>query len=124
MLKKQFEYFQPLLFGLATFLLYLVLYSPTPKSEDFITAILVIFTGIAWSSVIVFSKKRNKALLFFYITLSVGSPLLVLLPFGLVHNSQHHVLLVLMALGVVLLKLFISYHMKSEARMQAKSGAD
>ncbi len=119
MMKQHFEYFQPLLFGLLTFLLYIILYLPDVKSPDFVTSVLVIFTGMGWSAVIIFSKLQNQFLLFFYIAVSIGFPMLVMLPFGMLNSNQHFVIIGLNALGIILLKLFIGYHIRSERRKKA-----
>lgn len=105
--------FVPIFFGLVLFLLHIILFPSPMGSENFPTAVLLFFTGLGAAAVIIFPGRKNEFLLYFYFLVSIGFPFILLFSFNFFDTVEHKVLVGLNLVGVVLLKFFVSYHMKS-----------
>jgi uncharacterized membrane protein YbhN (UPF0104 family) len=112
MIRKHTKYFGPLLFGLVSFLFYMVIYRPPLGSEDFITAIMVSFAALAWSAVITLTKEKKQWVLYLYVLIAVIFPLIMALFFKGFNILWHMAALGLIILAVVGLRLFISGYLK------------
>jgi len=113
-MKKIIHYLLPLLFAVALFVFYIIIY-PSPflvESENFATAILVFFTALGSGAVIIFSGQKNKFPLYFYLSVSIGCPLILLLFFNLFHTTQLKIIFGCQVVGLVWLKIFVSAHLK------------
>jgi len=108
------KYFGPLLFGLVSFLFYMVIYRPPQGSEDFITAIMVSFAALAWSAVITLSKAKKQWVLYLYVLIAILSPLLMALFLKGFNILWHMIALGLIALAVIGLRLFVSGYKKEK----------
>ena len=111
-MKKRMTYFWPLLFALFSFLFYLLLYRPSLGSEDFITGLLVFFTAMAWSAVIILTKEKNQTVYYIYISIAVVFPFLIVLFFKHANTLWHMVIIALYLIAVVGLRLYISSYFK------------
>ncbi len=122
-MKKIIHYFLPLLFALLLFLFYIIIYPSTSpvESENFSTALLVFFTALGSCAVIIFSGQKNKFLLYFYISISIGFPLILLLFFNLFNTVQLKILFGCLVVGVFWLKLFVSAYLKQQKKSSVGS---
>ncbi len=122
-MKKIIHYLVPLLFALFLFFFYIIIYpSPSPlESENFATAILVFFTALGSGAVIIFSGQKNKFLLYFYLSVSIGCPLILLLFFNLFPTVQLKVIFGCQVVGLVWLKIFVSAHLKQHKKSSVSS---
>jgi len=79
MIRKQTKYFGPPFFGLVSFLFYIVIYRPSPGSEDFITALMVFCAALAWSAVLTLTKEKKPWVLYLYLLIAVILPFIMAL---------------------------------------------
>lgn len=122
-MKKIIHYFLPLLFALLLFLFYIIIYPSTSpmESENLSTAILVFSTAMGSCAVIIFSGQKNKFPLYFYISISIGFPLILLLLFNFFHTVQLKVILGCQVVGIFWLKLFVSAYLKQQKKSSVGS---
>jgi hypothetical protein len=125
MMKKIIHYLVPLLFALSLFFFYIMIYPlPSPvelESENVATAILVFFTALGSGAVIILSGQKNKFPLYFYLSVSIGCPLLLLLFFNLFHTVQLKVIFGCQVIGIFWLKIFVSAHLKHQEKSSVGS---
>jgi hypothetical protein len=112
MMREHVKYFGPLFFGLVSFFFYMLIYRPSPGSEDFITGLMVFFTALAWSAVISLTKEKKQWVLYLYVLIAIIFPLIMALFFKGFNMLWHMVALGLMVLAVVGLRLFTSGYLK------------
>jgi hypothetical protein len=111
-MKKRMTNFWPLLFALFSILFYLLLYHPSLRSEDFVTGLLVFFTALAWSAVIILTKEKNQTVYYIYISIAVVFPFFIVLFFKHANTLWHMVIICLYLIAVVGLRLYISSFFK------------
>ncbi|UCH94389.1 MAG: hypothetical protein JSV88_29535 [Candidatus Aminicenantes bacterium] len=112
MSRKYMKYFMPLLFGLLSFLFYMVIYRPPLGSEDFITALMVFFAALAWSTMMTLTRAEKQWVLYLYLLVSIISPLIMALFFKGFNLLWHTVALGLIVIAVVGLHFFMSGYFK------------
>jgi len=102
----------PLVFGLFSLFIYILIYSPAVGSEDFITGLMVFCAAQAGCAIIIFSNEKKRWFLFFYLFISFLTPLIVALVFPKFNKVWHMVLIGLTVLAVIGLELFVSDYVK------------
>lgn len=112
MMREQAKYFGPLFFAVVSFSFYMVLYRPSPGSEDFITALMVFCAALAWSAVLILTKEKKQWVLYLYVVTAIIFPLLMALFVNEFNIVWHTVALGLIALAVVGLRLYVTGYFK------------
>lgn len=112
MIRKQVKYFGPLFFGLVSFSFYMVIYRPSPGSEDFVTALMVFCAALAWSAVLTLTKEKKQWVFYFYVLIAIIFPLIMALFLSEFNILWHMVALGLIVLAVVGLRLFVPSYFK------------
>lgn len=114
--KAFIKYFLPLFIALPALLLYIVIYRPAGRSEDFTTALLVFFAVLGISAIILFPGKENKIFLWLYISISLLIPALFLFFVKIwpVNIPFHPIILGLTAVGFIYGILFTASYMKQK----------
>ena len=111
-MKKTLHSLFPILFGLALFFFYISIYSSPIGSESFSTAVLVFFTALGGSAVIIFPWKKGAPLFYCYLPVSVGVPFLLVLFAPFFNTVPLKIIFGTQVLGLILLILFVSYQSK------------
>jgi hypothetical protein len=115
-MKRQLKYLLPVLFGILSFLFYMLLYHPVPESVDFVTALLVLCAAMTWSAVILFDQRGNPRVLNLYLSVFFLFPLILLLFLRRFSLPLHWAAIGLIVLAIVGLRLFIHYYFKYEKK--------
>ena len=102
----------PTIFGMLSFLFYILLYTPTLGSEDFITALLVFFAAASWSAVIILADREDPRVLNLHLSISIIFPLILPLLFKRFNFPLHCAAIGLIVLAALGLRLFIHYYFK------------
>jgi CHASE2 domain-containing sensor protein len=115
-MKAFIKYILPLFIALTALLLYIVIYNPAGKSEDFTTAQLVFFAVLGFSAIILFPGKESKLLLWIYVSISLLIPALFLffVKIWQVNIPFHPLILGLMAVGFTYGILFTAGYMRQK----------
>jgi len=106
------KYFGPLFFAVVSFSFYMVIYRPSPGSEDFITALMVLCAALAWSAILTLTKEKKQWVLYLYVLIAITFPLLMALFLNEFNMLWHSAALGLIVLAVVGLRLFVAGYLK------------
>ncbi len=106
------KYFGPLFFAVVSFFFYMVIYRPSPGSEDFITALMVFCAALAASAMLTLTKEKKQWVLYLYISIALIFPLLMALFLNGFNTLWHMAALGLIVLALVTLRLFITGYLK------------
>ena len=90
----------------------MVIYRPSPGSEDFITALMVFCGALASNAMITLTKEKKRWVLYLYISIALIFPLLMALFLNGFNILWHMAALGLIVLGVAALRLFIPGYLK------------
>ncbi|MCP5054916.1 MAG: hypothetical protein GY940_47560 [bacterium] len=120
---KSIRHFQPLFFALFSLILYMLLYRPPldPGSQDFVTALMTFFAALGWSGIIRFTQEKHPALLFTYLFISIGSPIVLYLFFEGFSVPLHIVTFGLFLLALIGLRFFVAAHIRHEMKKQGET---
>jgi hypothetical protein len=112
MTRKQAKYPGPFFFGLVAFFFYMVIYRPSPGSEDFITALMGFCAALAWCAVITLAQEKKPWALYLYVGIAMIFPLFMPLFFKEFNILWHMVTLGIIVLAVIGLRLFVPGYLK------------
>jgi len=100
----------PLFFAIANLIFYILVYKPSLQSSDFTTAMMVFFTALGASALIVFAhpKKRFLRVVHTAVALGVLVVIIFLFPIAPVDKPHHVLLLGLIFLSFLFLRFFYS----------------
>lgn len=100
----------PLSFALANFFFYILVFRPNMQSGDFTTALMVFFTALGSSALIVFYDAAKRFLRVVHSTLALGIQVIIvfIFPVAPVEKPHHFILLGLIFLSFIFLRFFYS----------------
>ena len=108
------RYTQPLQFALLSLIIYTLLYRPPVdgNSQDFVTALMVFFTAMGWSGMILLTQHKKYRGLVIYIMLSIIGPILLYLLLAGFHPVLHGVTYAVFLAILLGLRLFTASYMR------------
>jgi magnesium-transporting ATPase (P-type) len=113
---KRMKFFIPFIFALFSLLFHVLHYRPPVGSEDFITALLVFFAALGWSSVIVLARVKKQWVFYAYAAPVIIIPLLIVLFSKNAALFWHLTVIGLYSIALVGLRLYMSAYLGSKEK--------